>query len=357
MSTRKKIILILFITIIIAIAAFIAYIWFTKTKTRDPFTAIPDDAIYIIETTDLTKGWSTISDSKIWEHIRTNPHFDDISKRASSLDSLIKDDATMDMLFSNRQLLVSAHMISGNDYDFLFVVNMKQASKVIFVKDYIKSIIGIFGYSMSKRNYEGSEIIELTDDKTLEVLYITFTDNLFIASYSPILIEKSIKQKDKNNWTKNSVFQAAAGEISSRKLFNFYFNYSLLPKFMNVYLQEENDLVNSLSQSIKFSAFNVNLEDKKLSFSGYTNLSDSISSYLKALINVAPGKSDGYKIVSDKAALYLSMCFDNFDEFYKNLTTEFSKEKSKDYEDYSSTVKKVEKLFKIDSRMKYFSAG
>jgi len=355
MSTRKKIFLILIITVIIAVASFAAYIWFTKTKAKDPFTAIPDDAIYIIETTNLTEGWSTISDSKMWKNIRTNPFFDKLSKNAASLDSLIKGNATMDMLFSDRQLLVSAHMISGNDYDFLFVVNMKQASKVLFVKDYIKSIIGAFGYTMSKRNFEGSEIIELTNDKTLEVLYITFTDNLFVGSYSPILVEKAIKQKDKNYWIKDQGFQAVAGEISSSGLFNFYFNYSRLSKLMSVYLPEENDLVNSLSQIIKFSAFNVNLEDERLSLSGYTNLPDSISSYLKALENITPGKSNGYKLTSDKAALYLSMCFNNFDEFYKNLTEEFSKEKNKSYEDYSATVKKVEKFFKINMQDVFFN--
>ena len=355
MSTRKKIFFIILTIILVAVFSFVAYIWFTKSKTRDPFTAIPDDAIYIIETTNLTEGWSTISDSKMWKDIRTNSHFNKISKNAASLDSLIKGNSTMDMLFSDRQMLISAHMISGNDYDFLFVVNMKQASKAIFIKDYIKSIIGVFGYTMSRRNFEGSEIIELTNDKTLEIFYFTFIDNLFVGSYSPILVERSIKQKNKNNWIKNSGFQVVSGEISSRKLFNFYFNFSRFSKFMNVYLPEENDLVNSISKSIQYSAFNVNFEDERLSFSGYTNLPDSTSSYLKALINVAPAKSNGYKIASDKSALYLSMCFENFDDFYKNLTEEFSKENNKGYENYSDAVKKVEKFFKINMHDVFFS--
>jgi antitoxin component YwqK of YwqJK toxin-antitoxin module len=355
MSTRKKIVLGIFAVIIIAIISFIAYIYFSEAKNRSPFTAIPDDAIYIIETNDLTKGWATISDSKMWKHMRTNKHFEDISKSAASLDSLIKGNATMDMLFSDRQMLISAHMISGNDYDFIFVVNMTSASKIVFLKDYISSIVGAFGYSLSTRNFEGSEIMELTDDKTLEVLYISFIDNLFVGSYSPILIEKSIKQKDKNNWTKNKSFQDVAGEISSSKLFNFYFNYNMLSKFMGVYLSEESDMVNSLGSSLKFTAFNVNFEDERLSFSGYTNLADSVSSYLKALSTIDPGKADGYKLVSENAALYFSMCFDDFNDFYKNLTTELSNEKGAQYEDYSKTVKKVEKLFKIDLEKDFFS--
>ncbi len=355
MSTRKKIVLGILAIIVVAIISFVAYILLKETKNRNVFTAIPDDAIYIIETSNLTKGWTKISDSKMWNHMRTNKHFESLNKSAASLDSLIKGSTLMDMLFSDRQMLISAHMVSGKDYDFIFVINLMATSKIVAVKDYIGSIIEAYGYSMNKRIFSGSEIMELTNNKTLEVLYITFIDNLFVASYSPILIEKSIKQKDKNNWIKNTPFQTVAKEISSSKLFNFYFNYSLLSKYMGVYLSEESNMVTSLSQSLKYSTFDVNLEDEKLSFSGYTNLNDSVSSYLKALSTVSPGKADGYKITSGNAALYLSMCFNDFNEFYKNLTTEFSNEKGDQYADYSKTVSKVEKLFKINLEDDFFS--
>lgn len=355
MSTRKKIVLGFLLLILLSIGSFVAYIVFSEAGNRNPFNAIPDDAIYIIETSDLTDGWTTISDSKMWKHMRNNKHFEDISKSAATMDSLIKGDATMDMLFSNRQLLVSAHMISGNDYDFLFVVNMKSASKISFVKDYISGIVESFGYSMSKRTYSGQEIIELTDLENQEILYITLSDNLFTGSYSPILVEKSIKQKDNENWTKNTNFQMVASKISSSKLFNFYFNFSKLREYMNAYLTEESDIVNSLSLSLNYAAFNVNFEDERLSFSGYTSMADSVPSYLKALSEISPGKADAYKVVSNTAALYLSMCFSDFDEFYKKLTTEFANEKGDEYENYSKAVKKVEKLFKVDLQEDFFS--
>ena len=316
MSTRKKIVLAIFAVLLLAIAAFVLYIWFSDSKTRDPFTVVPDDAVYIIETSNLTKAWSTISDSKMWEHMITNKHFAEISKSAASLDSLIKGNETMDMLFSNRQLLLSAHMLSASDYDFLFVVNMKQASKIVFVKDYIKGIIGSFGFSWTERDFEGAKIIELTSEKSREVLYFSFIDNLFVGSYSTLLVENAIKQKDKNFWQSNVGFKAVSSEISSSGLFNFYFNYGMILRFMGVYMQQESDLVKALQESMQFTGFNVDFEDEKLSFTGYTSLADSVSSYLKALCNVNPGKADGFKIASDKTALYLALCFDDFDEFY-----------------------------------------
>ena len=355
MRSRKKILWIILSAILIAVVSFSIYIWFSKSENKDPFTAIPNDAIYIIETSDLTKGWSTISNSKMWKHMRTNAYFEDISKSAASLDSLIKDNPTMDMLFSNRQMLISAHMISGNDYDFLFVINMKQASKIVFVKDYLKQIVNAYGYVMAKRNFKGQEIIELKDIKTKEILYITFIDNLFVASYTPILVENAFLQKDMDNWVSNNSFKKVSTEISSNKLFNFYINYRLIAKFAGVYLSEENDLINSVSDIISYSALNVNFEDERFRFSGYTNLPDSISSYLSALQNVSPGKGDAFKIASDKTAIYFSMCFEDFTAFYENLTLEFSKNSNTKYEDYSGKVKKLENYLKINLKEDFFS--
>ena len=355
MRFRKKLLWIILSAILIAIASFSTYIWFSKSENKDPFIAIPNDAIYIIETSDLTKGWSTISNSKMWTHMRTNAYFEDISKSAASLDSLIKDNPTMDMLFSNRQMLISAHMISGNDYDFLFVINMKQASKIVFVKDYLKQIVQACGYVMNKRNFKGQEIIELKDIKTKEILHITFIDNLFVASYTPILVENAFLQKDMENWLSNTSFKKVSTEISSNKLFNFYINYRLIAKYTGVYLSEESDLVNSLSEIISYSALNVNFEDERFRFAGYTNLPDSISSYLSALQNVSPGKADAFKIASDKTAVYFSMCFDNFDAFYENLTLEFSKNNTNKFEDYSEKVKKIENYLKINLNEDFFS--
>ena len=74
---------------------------------------------------------------------------------------------------------------------------------------------------MNKRNFKGQEIIELKDIKTKEILHITFIDNLFVASYTPILVENAFLQKDMENWVSNASFKKVSTEISSNKLFNF----------------------------------------------------------------------------------------------------------------------------------------
>jgi hypothetical protein len=355
MKRTKKVLLWIFIILVVIAGSVAAWFFFTESKNRDPFTVIPDDAVFIIETNNLTKGWSTLSDSKMWKHMITNEHFKDISADAATLDSLIKGNETMNLVFSERELYISAHMISETDYDFIFIVDMQQASKVSFIKDYIGSILKVFDYSMAKRTFKGTEIMELTDNKTGKVVSLSFIDNLLVCSYSKPLIEAAIMQKDKENWGKKEKFKQVAGEISSKKLFNFYFNYSMLAKYMKCYMSEDDDMITSLGNSLSYSAFNVNLEDERLSFSGYTNLKDSTQTYLKALCDVSPGKMGADVVISDQASVYLAMCFDNFNDFREKLEKQYASEKADDYEDYSKKIKKVEKLFKIDLQEDFFS--
>jgi antitoxin component YwqK of YwqJK toxin-antitoxin module len=357
-STGKKILkafMWIFIVIILAGGAVFAWFYFSESGNRDPFTVIPNDAVFVIETNNLTEGWSTLSDSKMWKHLMGNKKFEDINESALSLDSLIKGNETLDMLFSDRKLLISVHMITTDDYDFIFAVDMKKASKITFLKDYIADIVSNFGYSLTNRDFSGTEILILTDLETNEIINIAFVDNVLVCSYSTLLIEKSITQKDSGFWEKNKRFKEVTSDISSKKLFNFYFNYGLLDEYLRCYLSEPSESINSLSKTLSFSAFNVNLEDERLSFSGYTGVIDSVPSYLNALVGVEPGKMKAQTIISDRAALYLAICFNDFNDFFGNLKKQFDAEDTTRAENYDKTIKKVEKYLKVSLEDDFFS--
>ena len=72
--------LIIILIAIIGIGSFFAYIYFKNINNRDPYTLIPDDAIFVIETSNLNDGWNAISQSKMWNHLKQNPYFADRSR-------------------------------------------------------------------------------------------------------------------------------------------------------------------------------------------------------------------------------------------------------------------------------------
>jgi len=355
MKVIKKIFYTVIILVIIAAGALFTYIYFKESKKKDPFSIIPSNAIFVIETNNLTKGWNTLSESKIWKHMMKNDYFKDINKSACTLDSLIKDNKTMNSIFENRKLLISAHMISAKNYDFIFIVDLQKASKITFVIDYIKnSLLSYFGYTMNKRSYLEDEIIELTDLKGKDTLYLSFIDNLLVCSYTSSLLEMAIREKNVEFFVKNNDFKKIESRLSNKDLFEFYINYAQLNNFIKCYADDLNDMAASIGNSLFYSALNFNIKDEQLFFDGNTSVNDSLSSYLKALSKVNPGKSGVFEILSDKTALYVSMCFENFNDFFSKLKDEFSKQDSSHAETYQSKINRIQKLLKIDLQRDFF---
>ncbi|MBI5540067.1 MAG: DUF3352 domain-containing protein [Bacteroidia bacterium] len=351
MKKILKGLLIIILLVILAIGGFFGYMYFKNVNNRNPYTLVPDDAIFIIETKNLNDGWNAISTSKIWNHLKQNQYFADINESAASLDSLMKYNKTMDMLLSDRQMVVSAHMISPTDYNFLFVVDVQKAGQATFLME----AMNLFSdYSVTKRDYKGIEIIDMLDVKTKETLSFSFIDNLLVGSYTSSLLEKAIDQRDSEYWIKNKRFQLAKDETES-SLFNFYVNYKTVPEYLKCYMSESSELVDALSETMAYTTLKCNLENERLSMVGYSNLYDSVPSYLNALLQVKPGKMTAFEIIPDNAALYMPMCFNDFNDFFEKLKEYYKSSDTTGYEDYNANIIKVEKFLKVNLKEDFFS--
>lgn len=351
----KKFLTFIIIAILLISGSIAAYFYFFESGKRNPWSVIPKDAIFIIETSNLTKGWKSLSNSPIWEGLLSSPNFRDINHDAKSLDSLIKENSIIDGLLGNRRIIISAHMINQKDYDFLFVVDLKKLSAISELTEYITGMVNQYDYSLNEITIEHEKVLVLSNSKDQDKIYLSFVENLLVCSYSSDIIFKALSQRNDNFWINNPEFNEVVSSINEEKLFSFYFNYSILPDYLRCFTSKENDLVQLLSQALTYSSFNMNFDETLLTLNGSTNINDSNSSYIKALSKVKPGKSNGANIISDKTALYLSLCFDDFGEFYKNLINEFIAEDTSRFENYSKKVKRIEKLFNIHLQNDFFS--
>lgn len=345
MKKFLKIMLFLIIFGIVGIGGYYAYLHFRPVKTRDALTVIPSDAIFAIETNNLTKAWNTINKTKVWEHLISNPFFADINEDIEYTNAILKDNIALDALLSDRKLFMSAHMISGIDYDFIYVVDMLKAPDI---SSLITGLADYVNFSTQERDFKDAKIIHLIDKKDPTfIVYISFIDNLMLASFSEVLLERAIEQKEDNYWQENKKFQQVMTDTRDRELFDFYFNFSLLDKYLKIYMEDDDEIVKSIAETMQFSALNMKIENERLRFNGFTN-TDSTSSYIRALSQINPGKPQAFQVISDQAALYLAICFSNFNDFFRNLQNEFSEDNAGDYETYDKRIAQVEKLLGID---------
>ncbi|MFN8258615.1 MAG: DUF3352 domain-containing protein [Bacteroidales bacterium] len=353
MKTFFKWVLILGLIVLAAGGGYYVYDnYIAKNNVRSTFAMVPQDAVFIIETSNLTEGWNAINESNIWTNLMNNAYFRDINEYVELLNKFLKNNAAIEMILKDRPMLISAHMISAVDYDFLFVVDLQSSKTLSGTLDKILQLVD--GYEIKKRKFNEQEIIEFIDKKDPSgVILFSTIDNLLLMTFSGDLMEKTIEKKDVGYWEKNKQYQNLSGELSARKLFKFYFNYRMLPAFISVYSHEMDEYTGFMAKSLTYSAFDVNLENNRLSFNGFTAL-DSMPSYFTALSDVKPGKIRAYEVISDQTAFYLSIGFKNYNMFFQSLKDQYASGNAETMEDYAGNVKMVEKLLGIDVQKDFF---
>ncbi len=74
---------IIIMLIVIAGGAWYVYDnYIAKRTIRNHFSLVPEDAVFIVETTNLSEAWTEISKSNIWKNLLNSKTFEDINEYA-----------------------------------------------------------------------------------------------------------------------------------------------------------------------------------------------------------------------------------------------------------------------------------
>ena len=77
-------------------------------------------------------------------------------------DSIVKGNKVLLSLVGRRDMLISIHKTRTSDWDFLIILDMQKASKIDLLKDQIETVLTMAGNSVTNRNYNGINILEMS---------------------------------------------------------------------------------------------------------------------------------------------------------------------------------------------------
>ena len=354
---NKKKIIIASSIVLLLILAYLVYS-FTTTSYKDkinPIYLIPDDAVFIIDTQSPINTWDEISNSPIWHHLQQNNYIKEVTESLNNLDKTFKEQKKIIQFIGERDFLTSIHVYKPKKYDLFYTVDIDNLSKLNFLKNAITKLAGK-GFKITKRQYHEKEIIEIYDKKERETLYISFIKNQLIASYTHLLVEKSIDQYKEPKIGRNLNFIEINQETTKDGLFRFYTQYKYLNKFISCFTKNANaSILETIDKSWMFSGFDVLLkEDNLILAEGYTNFNDSSENYLQALQNSGKGERTIANIAPKNTALYTSIAFDGFTSFHKNLEVIIEENKT-DFKAYTKQILEIEKMLNINVKEHLFS--
>lgn len=317
---------------------------------------IPEDAAFIIETSDPINDWRKFNQSETWQCLKKAKSIDEIATTIESLDSVVRNNETLLSLVGKRDILISLHKVRTTDWDFLAVIDMQKASKMDMLKNQIENVLKLGGGTVTQRTYDGITILEMRDPETRNILYMAFVENHLVLSYTSMLVEKSIDSRKSPKIGLNHAFIEAEKLVSGKGLLRVYINYANLPQFMSIYLGGRNEYVDFFSNSMDFAGLYFNTDKEKMEIKGYTlRKEEAVDPYVAALLNSGKHKMKAHEIMTARTALYTNIGFDNPVTFVKELENALSVKDKATYDDYKNTRKKIEKFFGISLEEHFLS--
>ncbi len=323
-------------------------------EQRDILGFIPTDFVFAIESDRPIQDWQNLSKSKVWRYLKETPYFSDLTASADYLDTLLIENKAVANFVKLGDLVISAHMISRESYDFVYLIDIKK-NNLGNLREILKLLFKTFEYEVSVSKFFGIDIYELYDPAEKEILYISILDNILVSSYDPDLIRKSIEQSEKSSIRENTDFTYVREQTGRDDLYTLYLNYSVFEELIAAFTSEIPETLKGLDEIISFSSFDLEVKDDKTVFSGYMKQLDSVPSFLSVFKDVGKGRLHAQNVLPAETALYTSIGFDEFIDFYSRLERYYESESPKEYESLKKQKEQVEKLLKINFEDDFFS--
>ncbi|MDL2322999.1 DUF3352 domain-containing protein [Bacteroidales bacterium OttesenSCG-928-A17] len=357
--TKKNIVKKTLLGIAILLVAYLAYsiasIFTTPDRNIQQIYLIPDDAAFIIQSSDPVNDWKKFSNSDSWETMKQAKAFEEIARNTEKLDSLIQNNKSLLSLVGKRDLLISIHKVRSTKWEALMVLDMQKVSKIKLLKDQIELILKMSDFTITYRDYDNIPIIEMRDPETRDILYAAFVENHFVASYTSKLLEAAINTRKNPKIGLEDSFIEADKLVAGKGLARLFINYSVLPQFMSIYFTEKNEYLDIFSNSMDYGGFYFNVSADKMETKGYSFRTETADPYVTALLNSGKHTMKAHKIVSARTALYTNIGFNNPITFVQELEKAMSVKNKAEYDSYVHSKKKIENWFGISLEEHFLS--
>jgi hypothetical protein len=304
-----------------------------------------DVPVHCIASDHPIDSWKEIAGSGTWGHLQRNSYFAALTASANSLDSLIHQNGLLFDLIGARALMVSAHMTGPKEYDFLFLADLKEASGIKFLNEYLTTF-STTGLTVRKEKYANDDLIVLHSPASNSNLYISLPGTYLVASYSKKIVISALDAQQGNNSLARETFETA-DPLGNNEIVRLYLNYTMLPRFLMCYSEGANEYVNHLSRALRSSSLSVTSEKDLIKATGPTRVNDSVESYLKTLAISGKGATEITEIAPARTAFYLGFGFTSFRDFFVNFEKNLQEDVT-EYKVYRQTLRQVEDYLKIN---------
>lgn len=304
----------------------------------NPLNLIPENAIFVLETDKPYTAWSKLSKTELWSILQKDKDWESYGTQLKEIETTLSSfDQALD-LFTNRTIYLSGHSYRKGEVGYLFILDLGGLSALTTWMTYSENV--------TKRTFMEQTIYEQFDPNTKKTLYFAFEDDMLIGSYVHVLVEASIREKEKATLSRSLDFIDIQKNVMGEGLIRMYLNYQALYPFMAQLIDKEDADAITEGLPFLFSGFYFDVDKESMLLEGFSNFQETLLTYLTLFPQAGTGGMDIANVAPDNTSLYFSLGFDSFAEFYTALNEKLSTDPSLG-EEYQAYTKKTEKFLDI----------
>lgn len=273
----------------LVLGAYFSWQFYTKAKAPvlDALYILPNDAAIVFGFNDYEKFNTQLGmENLIWHDIKLTNQMD-IKKQAvdSILNDLSKETHFQDLLSSPlSKLYVSYHFAGRNRFEIVYSFSFPQVIDDRDIKKYLED-----RYQVKTREFDQEVIHEVSVKGSKETYYISSLGGVIcITSYAPLaekIIYSAHAADPEKQDLKSRMLKMSGKDIAA----NVYVNYRYLYRLLSQYTASKyKPFLMSLGELSQAADFDLNVQEDRINFSGFSIQNDSFPSYLATLQGYDP---------------------------------------------------------------------
>ncbi len=300
----KKLPLLITIGIVVIIVGgyYLYSIGFNKNVIQQ-WDLVPGDAIIVYESDVCDDCLKEVKESSLWKIIDQSSFYREAS------DSLKRKFTRF--LNEKNKYLISVHATKKDDFDFIFYGNLSAADFSALTQELDKN------YKSGKRVFNEVSINEISFAQ--QTLSWTILDNVWVASFTPFLIEDVIRTYSfgdtdyKKNLGSVNQFNKIKGDAG-----NLYVKLNSISQYFTLFSKEYSPLLESFGKS---SILDIKTEGNNIILNGFSSDSVDNAQYALSIFkNQKPVTFNLKRFVSNRVLAISDLGISNGDEFFKDLS-------------------------------------
>jgi len=324
----KKYLLYFFLSIASLTVGYFLYIKWFSNNHRTLWDLVPENALIVYETNGIALIWNDLIQTKQWENLRKIPAVASREFVVEKLDSLAGRQGKLDQISRNDKVLISIHQISNTELDAIFYISLLEENAQKLLREVLDTLSGNDDFEIIERYYQENLIREIKK-KSVSRSIFTFSiiDNIFVASFTPFLLEDVVRNISANNNFSNGNENLFSISSLSNDKGNLYINFPAATGYVKNFFSKDNPFSSSLNNLLSNGFLDITFDDRNFFLNGFSFLQKE-TSLLSTLAEATPGESKVKTLIPSQTAMLYQLNVGDGNSWMTGLETFWNNSKS-----------------------------